>query len=311
MLGLCHLISALTLAAASGAESGAEAAKKVVPVYIGLSHKIFIGINPAGAEASFKAYLVSLAPQKGYLIDARPYVYDARQLQHLIRTNPPQVAVMDSWEFVSADLRDDLEPRYVAPNPGDGRASYLLLAHRRKSVETLADLRGRELLLYEAGNAKLGRAWLEALLLENSLPPASNFFANVEIIMKPSAAILPAFFGKKAACLITTESFHAAREMNPQLGRDLVQIAASPAYAETVVCVNQNRWNSPQERNDFMNALENLQHHAAGKQLLKLFKAERLEPYRPGLLDSVQELRAKLSRAQPIVGSIPSAESQP
>jgi hypothetical protein len=305
------LVGALMGATTSGQVAVPAAPGKTVPVVIGLSHKLFIGLNPAGAEASFQAYMVSLAPKQGYLLDPRAYVCDASQFHHLIRTNPPQVAVMDSWEFVSADLRAELEPCYVAPNPGEGRACYVLLAHRRKEFVSPADLRGRELMIYEAGNAKLGRAWLEVLLKENNLPPATNFFSNVETVIKPTAALLPAFFRKKAACVITIEAFQAARELNPQLGQDLVPLATSPSYVESVLCVNKNGWNSERERNDFLRALEGLQNHTAGKQLLQLFKAERLQEYQPALLDSVRELRTKFEQVQPAVSSINPGGSAP
>lgn len=292
-------IGLLELAGTVPRANAQTASLKSVPLVIGLSHSTFIGVNQADAEASFRAFMISAGQKRGYLFDLHPIIYnDTHQFREVVRTNPPHVAVMDAWEFAEADLGENMEARYVVTQRNGLMNSYVLLANRRSELKSLADLRGKELTLLEAGNAKLGRIWLEVLLSENNLPTARNLLGAVETVGKPSAAVLPVFFGKKSACVIPAGAFKVLQKMNPQVGHDLLPLAVSPGYLETLICIGKVGWNTARQRDDFLQSLEEFHQHPAGQQVLNLFKADRVAAFQPVMLDSLRELRARYDRLQ-------------
>lgn len=311
--GLALAIGLLTLISGVGQlpiTAGAQALQRL-PLNIGMSRSSFLGVNQSDAEASFKAFMITIAEKRGYLLEPKTTLYDQpAEFAATIRTNPPHVAVVDAWEYLTMDLAGKVDPAYVVPQVTGLFNSYVLLTRVGSGLNTPAQLRDREILLLESMNAKLGRVWFQVLTgtlgepsatngtatpLEPS-DPASGEFAQLEIVSKPSLAVLPVFFGRKQACVITTSGFVVMKELNPQVGRELQVIATSEGYMETVICLGTTGWQSVKTRGDFTKSLEELHETPAGQQVLNLFKADRVMPFEPWYLDNIRALRAKHER---------------
>lgn len=304
---MAYLLTLLSCLSQLPSTIGVQPSQRL-PLNIGISGSSFLGVNQSDAEASFKAFMITIAEKRGYLLEPKTTLYDQpAEFAAAIRTNPPHVAVVDAWEYLSMDLAGKVEPTYVVPQASGLFNTYVLLTRVGSGLDAPAQLRNREVLLLESMNAKLGRAWFQALtgsLGERSAPtaapapaasaaPGDGEFAQLEIVSKPSLAVLPVFFGKKQSCVITTSGFAVMKELNPQLGRELQVIATSDGYMETVICLGTTGWKTVQTRGDFTKSLEELHETPAGQQVLSLFKAGRVMPFEPWYLDSIRALRAQ------------------
>jgi hypothetical protein len=105
-------------------------------------------------------------------------------------------------------------------------------------------------------------------------------------------------------------NLNLAKEMNPQLGQ-LRVLARSRPMIESVMA-------TPVEphpfRKELLDAVVSLHEDPRGRQLLMVFKTERVVPLQPGDLDSARELwrdyyRLPGSPPNRAAGSVPSAES--
>jgi hypothetical protein len=129
--------------------------------------------------------------------------------------------------------------------------------------------------------------WIEVLLHEDDLGPADRFFSSLSSVSTPSEAVLPVFFGKLGAGVVDHNSFEVMKEMNPQLGSRLRVLAVSSPLLNGILCVDTR---PVSYRGELMRGLRELDQTAAGKQILMVFKANRLKPVNTEDLERVRTL---------------------
>ena len=149
-----------------------------------------------------------------------------------------------------------------------------------------------------AANAAVGKTWLDTQLLSAGLETQEKFFESVTVASKPTAAVLPVFFGKVPACTVDEPTFDVMKELNPQVGQQLQVLAISDTFADTVICLREDGWLSPQDKTDTIQSLQNLHSEPVGQQICTLFKIDRLVPFEDAQLDTVRKLRATYAALQ-------------
>lgn len=258
---------------------------------VGFAKSCFLGVNRNDAEASFKAFLATVGRQAGYDLQSRVTIFeDATSFEEAIRRNEIHLAIIDSWQYLSMDIQKTMEPVFVpVPKDSVGR-SYVVLTNRESGLKSLGDLKGKGLMQLDMGSATMGRPWLETLLGVNGLGTAEEFFGRIEIVGKPSSAVLPVFFGNRHACLVDKLGFEVMKELNPQLGSRLQVVAASEPCVDNVICLSRRGWGTEKRKEDTLRSLGELHQNPVGQQILSLFKVAKLVPFEEGHLDSVRKL---------------------
>ena len=264
-----------------------------VPLHIGFTKSCFAGVNQNDAQAAFKVFLLSVGRRNGYNVQSKVTIYDDDALfEKAIRERSINLVIIDSWKYLSMNVGNYVKPTFVTSDQGRIGNKYVLLSRRGGKINSLAELRGSHILRLESANASTGVLWLEGLLQAKNLGAANSFLGGLEVVGKPSAAILPVFFGKKDACLVPQSSFDVMKEMNPQLGKELQEIATSDIFADIIICLSPSDWTSDKGKADLVRILGELHLEPAGQQILSLFKINQLMPFQEQHMDSVRNLRA-------------------
>lgn len=261
---------------------------------IGLTRTAFLGLNRNDMEAALKVLAQTVGRKRGYQVQVRTQYYeDAPAFAQAIQTGAVRLAIADSWTYLGMRLGDVATPCFVSMEQKKVGKPYFLLSRRESGLDSLANLRGRKLALLEVVNSSLGRPWLETLLLSNRLGSSGTFFSEIHYVGKPSAAVLPVFFGKMDACLVDGPAFSVMTELNPQVGKDLQIIASSEALVDGLDLVSVSGWGEDVSfKRDVIEAIGELHLEPAGQQLLTLFKTDQMVPYADEQLDAVRRLRA-------------------
>jgi phosphonate transport system substrate-binding protein len=284
-------------------------------LHVGFVRTFFLNVNRPDAEAAFKGMAEVIGRERGYRISTDVQIFDsASQIESAVRSSSLNLAILDSWNYVSIPVNGRFLPCFVTAENGQAGKKYLVLTRRESGLKTLADLRGREITEPEVASCNAGGAWLETLLLQNHLGLATNFFGKVTFANKPALVVLPVFFGKQAACLIDASSYALMGELNPQVEKELLPIAESPVYVDNVICLRTNSWDSEKIQRDLTEALGDLHKEPAGQQMLTLFKVSQLVPYKTEQLATVRQLRAQFDELrqepQAPIQSVATAQSQ-
>ena len=271
---------------------------------------MLVGFTPSGVvhgnrndvEAAFKVLCETIGRTRGFLVTAKIRIFqDAATFHAAISAGEINFAVFDSFSYLGERRRSKLSPAFIPATKGSAVRRYLLLVRREGDLRTMDDLRGKRLVELEAPNVSVGNKWLQRLLLAQGARTPGEFFSSVQSVDRASAAVLPVFFGKQDVCLVDELGFKLMEELNPQVGRRLLAIEVSEPLAGSVICVSESNWSVPQFRAALIGALGELHLEPAGRQMLDLFKVDRMEPYQEHLLDTAQSLWAATAEPLPEV----------
>lgn len=253
------------------------------------SSKMFLDVNPNDARAALKVWFDTVGRRRGFLLDSRiDIVDDATEIRRRLRNHTADVIIPTIAEYLELEGSGLIVPDLTLSlgSQEGARYSYLLLVGPSSTATTVANLKGANLLVSSRGGSNTASVWLDVLLGKARLGRARSFFASVKAPAKAQACILPLFFGTADACVVDEVSLNMAKELNPQLGRMKV-LARSVPMIDSVVA-------TPVEphphREELLNAIVSLHADVTYRQLLMVFKAERIVRIQPGDLDAAREL---------------------
>ncbi|MBI4661314.1 MAG: PhnD/SsuA/transferrin family substrate-binding protein [Verrucomicrobia bacterium] len=266
---------------------------------------MFRGINENDGRAAIKLYIEAVGKERGVVLESMTTFDGVRDVGKALRNGELDAVSVTTDDYLR--ISGDVASVHVfdEPNRSEPGEEYVLLIHRSSTVTNLAGLEGRVLMEYDNLRTSLARMWLDVLFLEQGLPRAENLFAKVIPERKLSLTVLPVFFGKAQACLVTRRGFATMVELNPQLGKDLRELAVSPAYVVTVMCFGPKA--SSTAKAMVLEGILRLHEQPRGQQLLTIFQGgERLIDYPVSFLERARTLRqrhAELLKKAPILKS--------
>lgn len=236
----------------------------------------FTGINENDARATLKALGTAAARDLGVPVEPQVSMYEGeRDLGEALAAKNVDAVAIPMTEFPA--VRRHLRPSTVllATLANQEWDHYLVLVRGDKGYHGLADLQGRRLGIHSGLRACLAEPWLEVSLNDARLPRGASFFEHIERESKLTRAVLPVFFGKLDACLVTRSGFEAMKELNPQLGRQLTTLLKSEPVVTMVLAFRADY--EPPYFAKLEQALASMHESAAGRQMLTIFQIERLE----------------------------------
>lgn len=263
-------------------------------------------LNENDAKAAITALTQRLGSTLDYAVSTQIEVFpNCDALKAALETQRIQVVLLGPWDILASGLRDYIDTSFTTVIGGHTSTRWLLLARADRAFRSLADLRHQDVLVLHSLTSQLGTVWTETRLLELQAGTPAQFFSRYALVEKPSAAVLPVFFGKADACVVDEDSFTVLRTLNPQVGRHLAAVEISEPLLNPLICLTRQGWSSDRLRTDVHDKLATLGEDPAGRQLLTLFKCDRITPVAPGAFDTIEALfrknlglRAKESAAE-------------
>jgi hypothetical protein len=137
--------------------------------------------------------------------------------------------------------------------------------------DSIADLRGAQMIVHHHPDLVLAPAWLETTLTASSLPPAQQFFASISSRDNINQVALPVFFRRVDVACLARRSWETAVELNPQLGRSLRIVAVSPKLVPIFIAFRRHC--SEGGRKALIDAILNITSIAAGQQIVALYQS--------------------------------------
>lgn len=248
------------------------------PTHLGIlfTSGMFTDIAESDANAALIAWADGLTREQRWKVDVRTEVVDTiPQLLEAWESGGFDFITVTLNEYLGAGL--DKEPfTLITGSVGDRfDVEYVLLVHQDSGVKDLAGLSGRTLVMHENSRTGLAEPWLDTLLLQAGLPPTRRHFSIFTEVRRLSGVVLPVFFRKVDACLLTRFGYQIMVEMNPQIGRQLRILATSPSLVPSLSCIKTDPDGMVNGR-DFVGEVLSLHASPYGKQILTLFQIDRL-----------------------------------
>ncbi|WP_221031367.1 PhnD/SsuA/transferrin family substrate-binding protein [Actomonas aquatica] len=260
-------------------------------------------MNVNDAQAAIRVWANSFLENQQFqlstdisILDGVPKVLEALRAREI---DAISVTTREFWE-----LRPQIEIGQILLGTTEGidRQTFAVWVRRDRGIENLADLRGGHLKVWRSSRTGLAEPWLEVELETAGLGGGAGFWGHRSETAKLSQAVLPVFFGQAEACLVTRRGMELMTELNPQLGRDLVEVVVSEPMVASLMFFRASF-----EREDFpamVEALNRVADTPEGAQLFMLFQQTGLTEGEESdlatgldLLDRYEALRTKREAA--------------
>ena len=225
-----------------------------------------------------------------------------RELEESVRAGHLDALGLTVREY--SRLRPYLWPGQVLVDERDmKKASYQVVVHGASGISSLADLKGKSMVVWDSTKMALASEWLAALLAEGRLGTPEQLLGRISWSAKVSGgAVLPVFFRQLDACLVSAQAMETLYELNPQLRQKLRVLAVSPPLVVNLFAFHKDLPQSTRER--LIATLAEAHHSAAGRQALTLFQGESLVSVPPAVMDAALELLQRSERVRSRTGAV-------
>ncbi|MEW6720991.1 MAG: PhnD/SsuA/transferrin family substrate-binding protein [Thermodesulfobacteriota bacterium] len=255
----------------------------------GYTTSLLSEVSRADAEAAMTLWSRELLRIGGYSVSADLTVYDdLPSFVSAIRNNEIDFIALSSLEFLKIRDQVPMEPALFGDRDGKPGDEHMVIVRADSGVRGLNQLRGARLTRVSGANGDIGALWIDSLLAKQGLPSSQRHFGSVKEFMKGQQAILSVFFRQADACLVGKIAYDMAVELNPRLGKELAVLAVSPVYPVAVTCFRKALTRA--QKDEFVRLAFGMQDTPAGKQILTLFKINRLSRNYQGAFDPLIEL---------------------
>jgi ABC-type phosphate/phosphonate transport system substrate-binding protein len=231
------------------------------------------GVNTDDARASYLALINQYNSVQGGKVSCEvvPGVFiSSSEILRDVRQGTVECFGVTAVEY--AKLIDLVDPEALVLQDylADG-IEYVLVVHRNSSFKKVADLRGAQVLTHRHRDLVLAPYWLETMLAGINLPRSDRFFGSISSRDSISQVVLPVFFRRADAAILSSRSWATAVELNPQLGRDLQIATVSPRVVPIAIGFRRNC--NPIGRKLLLDSMLNVTNTIQGRQMAALYQA--------------------------------------
>ncbi len=271
----------------------AAASRNIIRVRLAFSDTLFADLNETDASIAVRAWLASVGETSSLAANGNPQVLGSEQMVNAITHHLVDVFSITTPEY--ARVAHFVDPVVFMDGSFEKTGvEYVLLVRQDSGIQELSGLRGRSLVTYRNLTTILSSAWLKTLLAGSNLEPPERLFSRISNSVKIAQSVLPVYFGRIDACLVTRKGFDTMSELNPQLRQKLRILAASPKLMVGLVGVHKDA--SDEMKGRIREALVQLHDTPSGRQLLTLFYCERMVAVDSSMMHGSVDLEAAYDR---------------
>jgi phosphonate transport system substrate-binding protein len=290
LLSVCSFIITLTLFILKSYAQPVEAANKLKHLRVGYSKSSLTGVNLDDAKVAIDMFSRHLNEKVGANYGTKTVIFDnLDSMVESIRTKEIDAVTMSTLEYFSLKkLMVPIEPFNLSIYGDTVGDEHVVLVNKKDRIDNLSQLRGKKIIVETGSNGRLALLWFTTLLLKRGLPESDNFFSDIKKVEKISQAVLPVFFMQADACIVRRAGFQTMVEMNPQVNKNLIVLQKSPVFQESLFCVRKDY--DDKSKKIILDVTETLHLDPKGSQMLLLFRKNRVLPFKPEYIESVEAL---------------------
>lgn len=197
--------------------------------------------------------------------------------------------ILTTEEYFDLQKKLPFEPYTTNYSAGKIGFVYHLIVNKADNIKDISQLKNETLYVLARETQKIPFLWLDKLLSEKGLPNQRKFFKEIIVDYKATNVLLPVFFKKAKACIITEVSLNLLAELNPAIKNNISILNSSDNILLGLGCLNKKKFGS-EIYNILKDIIPKLSSNLSGQQLLKLFNADKLVPYKEEYLQNYLNL---------------------
>ncbi|MDD2337372.1 MAG: PhnD/SsuA/transferrin family substrate-binding protein [Geobacteraceae bacterium] len=259
------------------------------PLVIGYSNQAFYNVDPRDAIGLTTVWVQNADRRMGNTKETKVVFFrDLADAEKALKANEVDIIILLAEEFFLLRDRVPLTPVLSADYGRHFYDELLLMVRADSNITRIDQLRQKNIRIESGQKGKIPMMWLNAFLMGKVSCDTRHFFSTINSNPKASQVIMPLFFGQTDACLASRSSFETMSELNPQLGQKLRILEKSPGFITGMVAVRRDILNP--RRDAMVETIRDIGSHPRGRQLLTLFKINRVVEYREEHLTAINSL---------------------
>jgi len=257
---------------------------------IAFSEKIFVNVNTNDATALTKVLTENLLDKSPITFrTGSPNIYSSIvELEESVKNESNDLYILLPEEFLKLNRFGLLEPIAVSLRNNSVYDVYQIIVSKESNIKDLKDLKDKSILIGYSSGDDNPHLWLDHLLSSKGLGRKEKYFESVEVSEKSLPVILKVYFGQADACIISADNLNIAAEMNPNLGKDLIVLETSKPILRAILADRKSK--TEKNKKLLVENLLNLDNTSEGKQVLTLFRIDKLIPFKEEYLQNFYEL---------------------
>ncbi|MFZ1815651.1 MAG: PhnD/SsuA/transferrin family substrate-binding protein [Rhizobiaceae bacterium] len=204
-------------------------------------------------------------------------------------SNGFDMILLTTEEYLRLKKKLPLEPFCVNYTNSSYGYVYQLIVNKNDNINDIAQLKGETIYIQTNSDDQAATKWLNKLLKDAKLKPKDAFFKEIILSNKATNVLLPVFFNKAKACIVTNASFNLLKELNPGISNQTKIIYSSEPLILGITCLNSQSTSSDNYK-VMKDILPTMHENQYGKQLLQLFGADKLILFREDYLKSYYKI---------------------
>ena len=122
-----------------------------------------------------------------------------------------------AYQFLEIEELSSLRPALLTVAEHGSSSTFLLVTRRSDQIKSVRALEGKKILIDTSGVGNLPQIWLATEISEAVPIDELSGFADMVPVSSAARALLPVYFGKADACVITRSAFKDANALNPNI----------------------------------------------------------------------------------------------
>ena len=256
---------------------------------VAFSPQSFYNVDPRDASGAARVWINNADHRLKSTTESKVIFFDTQlEMESALARNNIDILVSIAEEFIQMRDTYKLSPVLSTDYGKNFYDELLLLVHSDSTITGVEQLRGKCLRIEVGQKGTVPMKWLNTILMSKTSGSTREFFGSISEFPKASQTIMPVFFGKCDACIASRTSLETMTELNPQIGRKLRILERSPGFATGIISVRKDILN--RRRDTMVEALRDINEDIKGKQVLTIFRINRLIPFRAEHLASLEKL---------------------
>ncbi len=256
---------------------------------IGYVENALFGIDMEDAKVALGLLLGRIVERKkpGYKSTSDAFTNLKTALERLNKGELDMLA-MTSLDYLEVRHKINVKPAFVSVRGENPEANYALLINGSKKIETLQQLRNKQIIVPEGISGDIALMWLDTMLLERSLPESAHFFNSIKRGIKTSQIVLPVFFEQIDACIVQQYAYKTIIALNPQIGQTLTTQFNSPGFLLTIIVFRMDLEEDIQKV--ILEVGDAITDYPEGRQMMMLLRMRRFSRFKPEYLNNIKKL---------------------
>jgi ABC-type phosphate/phosphonate transport system substrate-binding protein len=286
------LLIALFLSVPATADPGDDLPKVL---RAGFLARVFVDVDYRDAKAATEIIAREISRNMGLSETPRIIVYsNLKSMTDAVRRGEVDMVTLPSLDYLRVRDTGLLVPAVVGSHNNGKGSRFVLIARRDSGLRTVADLRGKSILLMPEQKHEASSVWLDVLIMKEGKTIRRNYFSREKESSRVSHSIMGVFFRQVDAAVVSRAAYETSKLLNPQIERELTFIRESNDLADGVTCFSSAI--SGRAKDVLLKAILKVNETPSGRQLYTIFQTSGTTPFKPSNLAGLEELLRERDR---------------